>query len=291
MTRHKHQLSVAGRTQGLAPASHRGLGVALLAVGCTLLSSGSQAQTVIGSASAGFQNWHASNLNNNRAPFWDAPYTDFGPVSPPTASKNVGFCLTSTGDCQGVASALSAPGAIPFWGMPYDAGADTGGGFDPKVYLKRSGHHELKATLYLSISSYGPTHPNPGLNEFGWFETDAAGSMIGATHLLFKGSSSGPADKIGMTVSFTPTEYFGYYYGDTSEGNCKAYTLSSFNDPGCGPEVPMGVTHNLVIFSENPSDKDAAMWIAGEDPPNCDDGDCNLSLVRISRHGEDHEHH
>lgn len=34
------------------------------------------------------------------------------------AEKNAAFCLTSTGDCQGIGSALFAPGAIPFWGVP-----------------------------------------------------------------------------------------------------------------------------------------------------------------------------
>ena len=37
------------------------------------------------------------------------------------ANKSIGWCLTSTGDCQGIGSALTAPGPLPFWGMPYNA--------------------------------------------------------------------------------------------------------------------------------------------------------------------------
>jgi hypothetical protein len=33
--------------------------------------------------------------------------------------RDLAVCLTSTGDCQGIGSALFAPGAIPFWGTPY----------------------------------------------------------------------------------------------------------------------------------------------------------------------------
>ena len=51
------------------------------------------------------------------------------------AEKNVGYCLTSTGDCQGIGSANFAPGELPYWGLPFDATLDTGGARDNKVYF------------------------------------------------------------------------------------------------------------------------------------------------------------
>jgi hypothetical protein len=34
---------------------------------------------------------------------------------------------------------LFAPGALPFWGMPYDSVGDAGGALDPKAYFKSTG--------------------------------------------------------------------------------------------------------------------------------------------------------
>jgi hypothetical protein len=53
------------------------------------------------------------------------------------------------------------------------------------------------------------------LKEFGWFETNSAGNVIGTKHVLFHGSGVPPGtavpDAVGATVSFMPTQYFGYY--------------------------------------------------------------------------------
>ena len=124
------------------------------------------------------------------------------------------------------------------------------------------------------------------INEFGWFETDAAGSLIGTKHKLFQGGGVPPGsltpDPVGKTASFKPTEYFGYYYVDVSELGCSTYTLSKFNDPDCAD-------HNFVVFRADGGSEHGAFWIAGEDPPGCGDGDCNLTLVRVRR-GERMEH-
>jgi len=249
---------------------------AILWTGC----AAAHAQTVIGSPGAGFQSWTAANLNNNGAPFWDAPTRSVGAYSGNPDSKNVGFCLTGGGDCIGIGTHAAAPGALPFWGMAYDAAADSGGAFDPKVYFRRShGDHELRATLELQFSTV-PAE----INEFGWFETDAHGSIVGARHLLFHGGGVPPGsatpDPVGKSVTFKPTEYFGYYFSDVSEGGCLAYTLSGFNDqPACGG-------HNVVVFAAHPGDPRTTHWIAAEDPPGCDDADCNLTLVRIAPVGK-----
>ena len=263
----------------------------------------SYAQTVIGSSGAGFQTWNTSDLNDNDAPFWDTLWgaSRGGPSCVPgqvpcdlegsPANKNVGFCLTSSGDCQGIGSVFFAPGTLPFWAMPYNSTTDTGGALDPKVYFKSNtsstntlttsggtggtGTQSLKATLYLNASANANE-----INEFGWFETNATGSVIGTTHTLFQGSPT--PSPVGATASFTPTQYFGYYYKDFSEGNCFTYTLFNFNDPNC-----FG-SHNFVVFSTSPGSSRASYWIAGQDPQECpnNDGDCNLTLVKVNTLGE-----
>ena len=74
-------------------------------------TSKTQTLTVMGSPGAGFQTWNPANLNNNGAPFWDAPTLSVGNYNGNQDSKNVGFCLTSSGDCVGIGSDASAPGA------------------------------------------------------------------------------------------------------------------------------------------------------------------------------------
>jgi hypothetical protein len=160
--------------------------------------------------------------------------------------------------------------------MPFDAVHDTGGAFDPKVYFRHShASHTLRATLEIQLTTV------PGeVNEIGWFETDSSGSVVKARHLLFRGAGVPPGsatpDPVGKTVTFKPTQYFGYYFSDVSEGGCLAYTLSSFND------APACTDHNFVVFATNPGARRSTYWIAAEDPPGCADGDCNLTLVKVA---------
>jgi len=147
------------------------LGTVLLAVLIvSLLGAAASAQTIIGSPGAGWQSWTAANLTDNKAPYWDVPWGASGSYGGTYADKNVGFCMTSTGDCQGIGSALLAPGALPFWGMPYDSTYDTGGMRDNTVYFRSHGD-KLKATLFLNMSLVSTE-----INEFGWFETNSTGS-------------------------------------------------------------------------------------------------------------------
>lgn len=231
----------------------------------------STAQTILGSSGAGFQTWTAANLNNNGAPYWDAVTENY--LGDPT-NKNVGFCLTGTGDCVGIMSSVFVPGPIPFWGMSYNSGTDLHGDIDPKVYFRRNGER-LKATLQIQLSSKATE-----INEFGWFETNKTGSTLGARHRLFQGSGVPPGsltpDPVGKAVTFKPTQYFGYYYSDVSENGCFVYTVSSFTDPACSD-------HNFAVFATKPGSHRNAFVIAGEDPPGCNDGDCNLTLVKVVR--------
>ena len=253
-------------------SANRTRSILILLIATAAWASGATAfaQTIMGSSGAGFQTWTVADLNNNNAPYWDAETENYlGNIT----SKNVGFCLTSTGDCVGILSGTHAPGPIPFWGMAYNSASDAQGAIDPKIFFQRKGEH-LKATLQLQLSSQ-PTE----INEFGWFETNKTGTTLGPTHKLFQGSGVPPGsltpDPVGKTATFKPTEYFGYYYRDVSENGCLVYTVSSFTDASC-------TDHNFAVFATKPGSHRNAFVIAGEDPPGCNDGDCNLTLVRVA---------
>lgn len=92
--------------------------------------------------------------------------------------------------------------------MPFDSINDVNGGFDPVVYFRRSGSQQtLRATLALQLS----TNSNE-LNEFGWFETNSSGGVVGNKHILFQGSGVPPgaltADPVGTTVTFRANAVF-----------------------------------------------------------------------------------
>lgn len=281
----------------------RSSSIAMIAMALLITSTASHAQTLIGSAGAGWQTWTAGNdingnpldLNNNGAPYWDVPWGASGDYGGGKAEKNVGYCLTSTGDCQGVGSALLAPGAIPFWGMPYDSASDSinpgmNGARDNTVYFRSNGG-QLRASLYLNASAV-PTE----INEFGWFETNSTGTVIGTRHMLFQGSGeptgSLTPSPVGTSVFFTPTRYFGYYYSDVSEPadtpapthGCYAYTLFSLDEPRCTEASGGQGDHDFVVFSANPSSSHPTYWVVGEDPADCtsNDGDCNLTIVTVT---------
>ena len=316
-------------------ASQSWLTCSIMLIALVCATSGiANGQTLIGSpGAAGWQSWSIDDIlcgeelsGNNAldacipvsasvppyvttgtpAPYWN---TEFGGSRPNDegnpAEKNVGFCMTSTGDCQGIGSALFAPGPLKFWALtpftPGNGALGTGGARDTNVYFKssgtstRSGFHgnSYKATLYLNATSV-PC----GVNAFGWFETNAAGTVVGNMHELFSGTGEPryacalKPSPVGLTVTFTPTQYFGYYYSDVSEPTqvngvddhgCYTYTLFSQNEPNCVGTQNNG-DHDLVVFSTNPGSSHATYWIAGEDPTDCtnQDGDCNLTLVKVS---------
>ena len=271
--------------------------ILLAVIAAVAISGTSNAQTLIGSPGAGWQTWTPNtDLNNNGKPYWDVPWGASGQYNGGnSAEKNVGFCMTSTGDCQGIGSANFAPGALPFWGKPYNSVNDTGGARDNKVYFHSTGG-KLKATLFLNASAV-PSE----INEFGWFETNATGAVVGARHKLFQGSGE-PAgsltpDPVGKTVTFKPTPYFGYYYSDVSEPTppnppkhgCFAYTLFNGDEPRCTDASGQQGDHDFVVFSEHPGSSRTNYWIVGEDPTDClnKDSDCNLTIVKVSPKDDD----
>jgi hypothetical protein len=175
--------------------------------------------------------------------------------------------------------------------MPYDAVADnpTGpkpGALDPKMYFKSNSYGaSYRATLYLNTATN-----TFEINEFGWFETDSTGTVKGTRHVLFQGTGNRPGtrkpDPVGKTVTFQPTQYFGYYYQDVSDPQsfspyegCLAYTIFGFNDSDC-TAAGQG-DHVFAVFLQ--PETDPTYWIAGQDPSKCDaDGDCNLTIVKVS---------
>lgn len=269
--------------------------ILLAAIAAAAICGNSYADTLIGSPGAGWQSWTPDiDLNDNGAPYWDVPWGASGNYGGGAAEKNAGFCMTSTGDCQGIGSALFAPGALPFWGTPYDPVNDTGGARDNTVYFQNYGRL-LRATLFLNASAIASE-----INEFGWFETDSTGIVLGARHMLFKGSMDAVGnytqvpDRVGKTVVFRPTQYYGYYYTDVSEPliddatqtrrGCYTYSLFNLTEPRCLEVTGNQGDHDFVVFSDRPGSNRATYWIGGEDPVDCinKDGDCNLTMVKVS---------
>lgn len=257
------------------------------------------AQQLIGSPGAGWQTWNLAkdvngdfiDLNSNGAPYWDVPFLTFnaGGYGGSPAAKSIGWCMTSNGDCQGIGSALFAPGTLPFWAMPYNSATDTGGAIDPQMYFKSKYGQSYQATLYLNSATN-----TFEINEFGWFQTNSTGTVNGTKHVLFRGSGYPPGtltpDPVGKTVTFTPTQYFGFYYSDVSDPEfqngpvhgCYAYTIFAFNDEDC-TAAGQG-DHVFAIFvQQQVSNPDPTYWVAGQDPSLCSfDGDCNLTVVKVT---------
>ena len=279
--------------------------VLLVATAAIAICGTSFAQSIIGSTGAGWQTWNLAqdinnqfiDLNSNGAPYWDVPFLTFnaGGYGGQPAAKSVGWCMTSNGDCQGMGSALSAPGPIPFWGMSYVAATDTGGAIDPKVYFRSGFGTTYQATLYLNTATN-----TQEINEFGWFETNSSGTVNGTKHIIFNGSGYPPGtqtpDPVGRIVTFTPTQYFGFYYQDVSDTEfdngplhgCYASTIFAFNDEDCTAAGDVNGAgqgdHVFAEFLQQVPNRSPIYWIAGQDPSMCSqDGDCNLTIVKIRR--------
>lgn len=288
----------------------------LIASALLAISATSHAQILIGTPGAGWQTWSVNpissdqvDLNDNGAPWWDLQWAAYGSNYATTggADKNPGFCMTASGDCVGIGSGAFAPGALPFWSQYYDPVGDTGGARDNKVYFRSTGG-SLAATLFLNATA----NPNE-VNDFGWFETNSAGTVVGTRHKLFSGTGV-TKDQLptatGTTIVFTPTRYFGYFYSDVSEPacpdgtdtylnglqtpcvdpnavlhGCYAYSVFSLNDQKCVDSTGGQGDHDFVVFSGNAQTTTRpTYWIAGEDPADCqgNDGDCNLTIVKVA---------
>jgi hypothetical protein len=187
----------------------------LLVVALALLTAPATAladtiQTTASPNPYGWQTWSSSNLNQNGNPYWDNITWDGD-------KKNIGYCLTGTGNCLSMPDAPLVP--LPFWGASFTSSTDTGGGFDPNFFFAKDTPGST-AALKIEIAGFADK------NTFGWFETDPTGTSVVATHELFSGLQGA-----GAAATFTPTLYYGFYL--TTPQTNTFYTLSSQGDnPG-----------------------------------------------------------
>ena len=196
-----------------------------------------------------WQVWNETDLNNNGAPFWDNP----------SIEGNIGYCLTGTEPCVGLAN---PPGAIPFLGHPFDAATDTGGFSYREIHFKSN-----TFTTYTAVLE-GENASGAFSEHFGWFETDQSGSYVGTLHLLLNGS-----DPIGTAVSYQPTQYYGFYMV-TYDGETW-YTLSKYNLTDTGKQ-------HFAIFSTQPGSPQTVFWFGLEDSPGFGDKDYNDLIISVS---------
>lgn len=219
--------------------------IAILAV--LVMPSIALADSIIGSSSSsGFVTGWAANENG--LPYWDHTSWD-------GSNKNVGFCMTGTGGCVMVSG---APGALPTWVGNTAPGTWTA---DPNFYFASSGGSG-NALLQVEIAGLA------GSNIFGWFETNAAGNVIGTMHQLFAGP-----DSAGAVASFAPTAYYGFYL-TSSQGTF--FTLASLNAADTGMQ-------HFAVFAPNSNNVNTEFWIGSEDLKLYNsDKDYNDLVVKIT---------
>jgi len=206
-------------------------------------ASTATADSLQGTSGYGWQSWTTAVLNQNRSPYWDSGSWD-------GSQKNIGYCLTASGGCSQLGA--SPPGTIPYWGA-------ASGVADPNMFFQASG--SSNAAVQLTIAG------NAGTNRFGWFETNAAGTLIGARHELFDGATN------GTNATFSPTSYFGYYLTD-GKSNTTWYSLSTGNPSG------QTTQQHFAIFAPTGS---STFWIGMEDLPlSASDKDYNDLVIKVS---------
>ena len=217
-----------------------------------LLSVAAFADTISGTAGAGFQSWTAAKLNQNGKPYWDNTSLD-------GSNMNIGFFLTGAP----TAPLAGAPGALPFWGKAYNSTADSGGAADPNFTFQRTASFSV-ASLELEVAG------NSNINEFGWYNTTDPSTL----HPIFLGADAAPASD-----SFTPSSQYGFYLkGDSGT----YYTQSSLNPGG-------DTAHqHFAVFQESSVAGAEAYWLGVEDlsvsglyGAEGNLGDYNDMLVRI----------
>jgi len=175
----------------------------LILISVVLLSLPVRADTVSGTAGAGFQSWSAGNLNTNGKPYWDNPSFD-------GANQSIGYLLTGLSPTP----LPGAPGAIPFWGNTYNSSTDTGGTPDLNFFFNNTGS-STQVTLKLEISAHSAS------NEFGWYDI----ANPGVLNLIFPGSASA-----GNQMNVALSSQYGFYLRG-ADGNVYR-TQSSLNPAG-----------------------------------------------------------
>jgi hypothetical protein len=214
------------------------------------------ADSISGTAGAGFQSWTAADLNQNGKPYWDNVSMD-GP------NMNVGYFLTDAP----TAPLANAPGALPFWGNTFNSATDSGGSADLNFTFQKTASFSV-ASLQLEVAG------NSNINEFGWYNL-ASPSVLNP---IFTGPDSAPASD-----SFTPSAQYGFYLKGAGG---VYYTQSSLNPAG-------DTSHqHFTVFEQSSTNGAEVYWLGMEDlslsglngAEGCT-GDYNDMLVRISAAG------
>ncbi len=175
-------------------------------------------------SSGALQSWTAADLDESGGRYWDQPSLD-------GARYNVGHFLSGTGAFSGNAG---SPNATPgYWG--------TGDG-GPVGDLWFRGGRPVTAEIRLEAGALRDK------NEFGWCETDAGGTSLGACTALFGGSAG-----VGASSAFAPSGYHAYYFKPDAARDTMFSTLSKFNS------ADLGRQHFAVFDAGN------AYWLAIED--------------------------
>lgn len=145
------------------------------------------ADSINGSATAGWQTWGPSVPTANTGPYWNGLSWD-------GATEGMGYCITGTGTC----GMTPNPGsALPYWG--YSNGTADG---DITFTADASSNG---AALQIELAG------NKNYNSFGYCDTTGC-------HVIFAGAASA-----GATATFTPSGTYTFYFTDgctNSSNNC-----------------------------------------------------------------------
>jgi hypothetical protein len=204
------------------------------------------ADMIIGSSGSGWQLWTAGDLNQNGEPYWDNTSWDGRRLGGPGLKKNIGYCLTGTGNCI----LNNYPGADAFWG-------ESSGEADPNFYFSGAADSAHNFTLELELAGFRDT------NVFGWYEYNPISGQVVGKHVIFDGPDN-PEQSANLPVS----ENYGFYLyvGATNE---TYYTQSQFNT------ADIGLQH-FAVFRDND-----VFWIGMEDLSlDHSDKDYNDMIVR-----------
>jgi hypothetical protein len=157
------------------------------------------ADSINGSATAGWQTWGPTVPTANTGPYWNGLSSD-------GATKGIGYCITGTGTCDMTPNPGSA---LPYWGFS-DGSADSDITFTP------SGVGDGAA---LEIELAG----NADYNSFGYCDTSGC-------HVIFTGPQGA-----GATATFAPVSSYYFYIDDSAVGDTW-YSNASQNTQGVGDQ-------------------------------------------------------
>jgi hypothetical protein len=219
-----------------------------------------RADTIVGSGTAGFQGWVASDLKNKGKPYWDNKSQDNRDKKLQKKS-NIGFFLID----ESPIPLDDAPDALPYWGKTGKSKKKTGGNADLDFFFQTSAPTNA-TTLKLEVD------PAADIDEFGWYDVKDPSVL----HAIFLGPDS-PL----TTDTFTPSQQYGYYLKRGDQATF--YTQSQLN--------PFKDTlhQHFAVFQESATLSNEVYWIGIENRSRLELkgkegglGDYNDMLVRIT---------